>query len=78
MKDFLWLKSYPKGIPAEINPDEFDSLLDIFDQSMQEFQDRPAFENMGVSITYGQLDKLSRDFAAYLQQKGFQKGDRMP
>jgi len=78
MKDYSWYKSYPEGIPHEINPNEFDSLVDLLDKSLKEFADHPAFTNMGVTITFQQLDKLSRDFAAYLQQKtNLQKGDRL-
>lgn len=63
----IWLKSYPKGIPAEVNVDEYRSLCDVFDTSVRKFAALPAFVNMGTTITYAELDCLSRSFAAYLQ-----------
>ena len=64
----VWLASYPEGVPTEIDPDRFTSLVDLFEQSVARYGDKPAFINMGKTITYNELDKLSRDFAAYLQQ----------
>ncbi len=76
--DKVWLKHYPPGVPAEIDVNEFSSLADLFDQSVQRFRDRPAFYHMGKQITYGELDVLSARFAAYLQQGlGLKKGDRV-
>jgi len=63
----IWLKSYPQGVPAEIDLNEFKSVGQMFDQSVRQFRDRTAYVNMGKGITYGELDRLSRDFAAYLQ-----------
>ncbi|MQY50485.1 long-chain-fatty-acid--CoA ligase FadD [Rhodocyclus tenuis] len=63
----IWLKSYPAGIPAEVDLGEFASLGALFEQSVTRYRDRVAYINMGVSLTYGQLDELSRQFAAYLQ-----------
>ncbi|HPU79176.1 AMP-binding protein, partial [Accumulibacter sp.] len=63
----IWLKSYQKGVPAEIDLSEFQSLGELFEKSVAQYRDRVAYINMGVEITYGELDKLSRDFAAYLQ-----------
>jgi long-chain acyl-CoA synthetase len=73
----IWLKSYPPGVPAEINPAEYRSLVDMFDQSVRKFGDRPAFHSMGKTITYAELDRLSRDFGAWLQAKGLAKGARV-
>lgn len=74
----VWLKSYPPGVPAEINPDAYESLVEIFNESCQRFRDHPAFYNLGVTITYAQLDAYSRDFAAYLQQHlKLVKGERV-
>ncbi|WP_147277450.1 AMP-binding protein [Aquicella lusitana] len=74
----IWLKSYPQGVPAEINPDAYQSLAEVIEQSCQQFRDRPAFYNMGVSLTYAQLDEYSREFAAYLQHElKLKKGDRL-
>lgn len=74
----IWLKSYPPGIPAEINPDAYPSVVEVILQSCQRYQNRPAFYNMGVSLSFRDLDHLSRDFAAYLQQVlHLKKGDRL-
>ncbi len=73
----IWLKSYPAGVPAEIDASEFSSIKDILNKSCEKFGDKKAFTCMGRSITYRDLDKLSRNFAAYLQSRGLKKGDRM-
>ncbi len=73
----IWLKSYPAGIPADIDPKKFRSLTQLFDTSIAKFRDRPAFHSMGKGITFGELDKLSRDFAAWLQGRGLAKGARV-
>ena len=73
----IWLKSYPEGVPAEIDVDEFKSIGEMFDRSVRAFRDRVAYTNMGKSITYGELDGLSRDFSAYLQSIGLKKGARI-
>ena len=74
----VWLKQYPEGIPAEVDTTAFSSLKEILETSCARFADLPAYGNMGVSITYRELDQLSRDFAAYLQKVvGLKKGDRM-
>jgi len=65
--DKIWLRSYQAGVPAEIALNEFQSLGELFEKSVARYRDRVAYINMGAEITYGQLDKLSRDFAAYLQ-----------
>jgi len=72
----IWLTKYPENVPADINPDHYDSLVDIFNQSIETYGDKAAFVNMGKSITYRQLDEFANAFAAYLQQKlGIDKGD---
>jgi long-chain acyl-CoA synthetase len=73
----IWLKSYPPGVPAEINPAEYKSLVEIFESSVRKFGERPAFHSMGKTITYAELDRLSRDFGAWLQAKGLSKGARV-
>lgn len=65
--DKIWLQSYQKGVPAEVELSEFQSLGELFEKSVAKYRDRVAYINMGVEVTYGELDKLSRDFAAYLQ-----------
>ena len=74
----IWLGQYPKGIPAEISVDEYASLKEILERSCQKFAELPAYGNMGVSITYRELDRISREFGAYLQKViGLEKGDRV-
>lgn len=68
MKDFPWLKNYPPGVSGDVKLYEYPSLIELFDDAFNKYRDREAFENMGVSLTYDRLDKLSRDFAAYLQE----------
>ena len=73
-----WLAHYPAGVPAEIDLDEFASINDIFDSAVSKYRDKTAFINMGKSITYGDLDRLSRDFAGYLLgELKLKKGDRV-
>ncbi|HET7921466.1 MAG TPA: long-chain-fatty-acid--CoA ligase [Gammaproteobacteria bacterium] len=73
----IWLKSYPKGIPAEINPDDYPSLKVLVEQSCREFATLPAYTNLGLTLNYAELDRLSREFGAWLQQHGLCKGDRV-
>lgn len=73
-----WLDHYPKGVPEEIDLNEFQSIPAVFDASVQKFRDKIAFSNMGKSITYGELDRLSLDFAGYLLgELKLKKGDRV-
>jgi long-chain acyl-CoA synthetase len=73
-----WRASYAKGIPHEINPDAYRSVVDLMDQAMKRFADKPAMRCAGQTLSYADLDRLSRDFAAYLQGKlGVKKGDRI-
>jgi long-chain acyl-CoA synthetase len=76
--DKPWLKSYPAGIPAEVDLKAFASVRDILEKSCKRFADRPAYSNLGVTLTYAELDRLSRDFAAFLQSMpGLAKGERV-
>lgn len=72
-----WLKFYPAGMPFEINPDVYSSLLEMIDEGFTKYASRKAYSCMGKEITYAELDKQSRNFAAYLQSIGLQKGDRL-
>ncbi|MEI2772124.1 MAG: long-chain-fatty-acid--CoA ligase [Candidatus Competibacter sp.] len=73
----IWLKEYPPGVPAEIDLNEFTSVKDILEKSCQRFADSPAYSNMGVTLRYRDIDRLSRDFAAFLQGLGLDKRDRV-
>ncbi|MGB5082976.1 MAG: AMP-binding protein [Burkholderiales bacterium] len=74
----IWLDSYPPGVPPEIDARAYSSLNQLLERSCARFRDGAAFSNMGASITYGDLDRLSRDFAAYLQHVlALRKGERI-
>src|SRR6185436_13249601 len=74
----VWLKSYPPGVPAEIDPNAFSSLTAILEQAFVKHAERVAFVQMGRELTFAQLDALSRDFAAWLQNEaGLKRGDRV-
>jgi len=72
-----WIRSYPAGVPAHIDPHRYRCLIHLLDASCARFRDLPALTSMGVTLTYAALDRLSRRFAAHLQQEGCSKGDRM-
>jgi long-chain acyl-CoA synthetase len=74
----IWLKNYPAGVPAEIDLSEYASLNHMFTRSCRKFADLPAFRSMGCTITYRQLERLVRDFAACLQNlEGLEPGSRV-
>jgi len=78
MSNRHWLAAYGGRIPAEIDPDAHGSVLAMLEGAMQRFADRPAFRCFGRTLTYADTDRLSRNFAAYLQAKlGVEKGDRV-
>ncbi|MCF2132806.1 MULTISPECIES: long-chain fatty acid--CoA ligase [Burkholderiaceae] len=73
----IWLKSYPAGVPADIDPSIYASVTLLLEESFGKFAERPAFACMGQVLTYGELDRLSRALAAYLQCKGLTQGARV-
>ena len=76
--DKVWLRHYPPGVPPEVDLHAFESLKDVFERSCPRFADLPAFSNMGVALSYAELDQASRAFGAFLQHKlGLQRGDRI-
>jgi long-chain acyl-CoA synthetase len=77
MKEFPWYKRYPAAVDKEPELYEYSSLVDLIGKSCQKYANRPAFENMGVTITYRELDEMAGHFAAFLQQLGLKKGDRI-
>lgn len=78
MNENFWKDKYPEGIPTEINPDEYPNIQAVLKESCQRFADKPAFTNMGKTITYADLYRLSGDFAAWLQNyTDLQPGDRI-
>ena len=73
-----WLRSYPEGVPAEIDPAQYASLKELLERSFREHAALTAFSNFGAELTYAEVDRLSRQFAAYLQSgAGLKPGDRV-
>lgn len=75
--DRPWLGAYPPGVPADIDVDQYPSLVHLMEESFQKFAHRPAYSFMGKELSYAQVDSLSQAFAAYLQGLGLAKGDRV-
>ena len=73
----IWLKSYPPGVPPEIDTRQYSSLVELFEKSIRAYGDRPAFTSMGKTITFSELDVMARNFGAWLQSKGLGKGARV-
>jgi long-chain acyl-CoA synthetase len=74
----IWLSQYMQGVPSDIDPSAYASLAQLLEQSCDRFRDLPAFDNMGVTLSYDDADRLSQDFASYLQNVlGLNKGDRV-
>ena len=74
----IWLKAYPEDVPEKIPTPQFKSLREMIEFSFDEFPERPAYTNMGSTLTYSDLDKLSMQFACYLQKSlGLQRGERV-
>ncbi|MCK5931618.1 MAG: AMP-binding protein [Fulvimarina manganoxydans] len=72
-----WLDRYPEGVPHELPPHEYHSLVDLLDKSFSSFADSPAFHLQGSVMRFRDLEHQSRVFAAYLQSVGLKKGDRI-
>lgn len=72
-----WLKNYPNGVPANIDVNQYDTLVQVVEETFQKYRDQPAFTCMGKEMTFGDMDKYSRDFGAYLQSRGLEPGDRI-
>ncbi len=77
MTERIWLKSYPEGVPADVDTAQYPSLASLFDEAFRKYGSRTAYSFMGKDISYAQTDSLSRAFAAYLQGLGLTKGDRV-
>ena len=72
-----WLKNYPTGIPANINPDAYTCLVDLIEETFEKYRKKPAFSCMGKELTFDQIDKMSLQFGAYLQSRGLEAGDKI-
>ncbi|HEY0826123.1 MAG TPA: long-chain-fatty-acid--CoA ligase [Ramlibacter sp.] len=77
MNNRPWLAAYPQGVPADIEPSQYQSLVQLMEESFQKYSTRPAYSFMGKEVSFGETDSLSRAFAAYLQGLGLAKGDRV-
>jgi long-chain acyl-CoA synthetase len=77
MTDRFWLSSYPAGVPTDINPSVYSSLVALLEESFQKYAQRVAYHFMGKDFSYADIDQASRAFAAYLQSLGLAKGDRV-
>jgi len=76
--DKVWLKSYPPGMPETVDIDAYQSVAEVFEQAAEKYADRPAFTNMGSTLTYAQMDEFTTQLAAYLQNlPDMRKGDRI-
>ncbi len=74
----VWLKSYPPGVPEEVDLSEYQSVTDIFEQAIKQFGEHPCFYNLGTTLTYNEMDRYTDQLASYLQDlPGFEKGDRV-
>ena len=72
-----WLKNYPNGIPANIDVTQYDTLVSMFDEVFAKYRSLPAFTCMGKTITFGELNRKSNQFAAYLHSRGLEPGDKI-
>ena len=73
----IWLKSYPKGVPSEIDVNAYRSIPALIDENVGKYRDRPAYICMGKTLTFGDVDRLSTRIGAWLQSKGLAKGARV-
>jgi long-chain acyl-CoA synthetase len=75
--DKFWLESYQQGVPAEIDPTQYRSLTHLLDEAFRKYADRKAYVCMDKSITYAEVDRMSRQMAAWLQGRGLRQGARV-
>ncbi len=77
MDERPWLKNYPNGVPANVNPDAYPNLLTLFDETFTKYRKQTAFVCMNKALTFEAIDKLSRKFGAYLHSRGLEPGDKI-
>ena len=77
LTDRPWLKSYPPGVPADIDASQYPSLVKLMEEGFTKFSERTAYSFMGKDISFGQTDEMSKALGAYLQSLGLAKGDRV-
>ena len=73
----IWLQSYPPGVPADIDPDQYRSLVHLLEEAFTKYADRNAYVCMDKFLTYAELDTYSRQLGAFLQSRGLKKGARV-
>ena len=77
MENKPWLSQYPPGIPANIDVNKYENMVDFINECIEKYGDLPAFENLGKRLTYKQLGKYSDQFGAYLHSRGLVPGDKI-
>ncbi len=77
MEERPWLKTYPTGVPANIDPDAYPNLLSLFEETIAKYRKKVAFTCMDRSLTYDGIDKMSQRFGAYLHSRGLEPGDKI-
>ncbi|MDO4592536.1 MAG: long-chain-fatty-acid--CoA ligase [Comamonadaceae bacterium] len=77
MSERPWLAAYPEGVPTDIDPSKYHSLVDLMEQAFKAYAPRSAYAFMGKDVSFGDIDQQSQIFAAYLQSLGLQQGDRV-
>ena len=77
MSERPWLAAYPAGVPTDIDPGSYPSLVDLMEQAFQAYATRSAYSYMGKDISFGEVDRQSQAFAAYFQSLGMQPGERV-
>jgi len=77
MQNRPWLANYPKGVPANISEIKYTTLIDFITDTLDQYKKQEAFSNFGKSLSYGELDKLSTKFGAYLQSRGLEPGEKI-
>jgi long-chain acyl-CoA synthetase len=75
--DRFWIKNYPPGVPADIDPSQYASVVALFEESFAKFKNDNAYVCMDKKLTFGQLDEMSRALGAWLQSRGLERGDRV-
>jgi long-chain acyl-CoA synthetase len=77
MNKFIWQKKYPADVENDIDPTKYHSVVELLVQSVKKYSDNPAYVNFGRTLSFNDIDRFSRDFAAYLQNSGLKPGDRI-
>ena len=76
--DRFWLKNYPPGVPSDVDPSIYPSLVALLEESFAKYRDHKAYVCMDKALTFGAVDALSKALAAWLQGRGLPRGARVP